>query len=660
MNQMLRLTRCNYQVDIDNQVAVVRLSETFKHTGNGLFSAKYHCPMPEGASPTGLRWFKDNTWYTALISPTPQDSNAVGPGEIPQTVKDYLGFFPVMFNLDMMMTTGDSVVVELSYVQLLSYAYGEVGLALRNNYMPIQSYPVGQQSLSINLHSDRTIESLSLLSHPNSTLTNDGHDATLQLNLINGLAATDYQAKYALSTTELGLWAMSTYLDEVPDDHGQGFFTMLVEPDPSENTDVIAKHFSLIIDVSGSMGWDDKIQQARNAASYIVNNLNVGDYFNIISFSNTATTLWATHQPYSVATQNTALSFISNLVPLANTNISAAFTACIPQFTNAPDDAAKIIIFLTDGVPTAGITGTQALINHVNGLISQYEVDVNLFNFGIGTDVNQQLLTLLADDNNGVAQFLENEDLESSITDFYNLIRNPVILNPVFTATPASALTEVYPLSLPNLYLGRQMMICGRYASPQTVNINFSGNAFNQPISYNYEVALSDSANQGYQFLTRLWAKQKVEHLMVLYYSFPEGSAQAILIKAEIVQLSLDYGIITIFTSFSGGVDIEDDVETVPGAAAIVLKGNYPNPFNPVTLISFEVKEALHGVAVIKIFNLKGQLVRILAVKLNGKGSYEIQWDGRDEKGSTLSSGTYIYSLSTGNYVVCGKMTMMK
>jgi Ca-activated chloride channel family protein len=524
----------------------------------------------------------------------------------------------------------------------------------------VQTYPLEFQSLELTLQSERTIDTISLTSHQYCTTINDGHNASLNYQLYNSQAGSDYQGYYTLAADELGLWAMSTFLDEVPDDYGQGFFTMIVEPDPSSGAQVIAKYFTLIVDVSGSM-MGQKIIQARNAAAYIVNHLNPGDHFNIIKFSSFTTSLWPSHYPVTQENCMAALTFITQMIASGSTDIGAAFTAAIPQFETAPDTAASIIIFLTDGQPSTGITDTQLLVNHVHNLVTDYDVALSLFNFGIGGDVNQQLLTLLATDNNGAAQFLGDDELEASITAFYNLIRDPVLLNPVFSVTPEGALLEVYPHPLANLYLGRQMLISGRYEIPQDVTVHFSGMAYNQPVVYNYEVALSDSANLDKQFLTRIWAKQKVEYLLVQYYSYPPNSLEALLIRSEIIQISLDYGIITPFTSFSGGVDNDDETNenTLP-AAGIVLKGNFPNPFNPITTIRFEVKAAIHGLAVIKVYNTRGQLVRILAARLDGKGSYEVVWDGKDTRGNTLSSGIYFYTLSAGNHILSGKMTMMK
>ncbi len=72
------------------------------------------------------------------------------------------------------------------------------------------------------------------------------------------------------------------------------------------------------------------------------------------------------------------------------------------------------------------ITGTDALIEYVDDLVLQNEAPLNVFNFGIGAYTNERLLSTIAANNNGLADFLGNEELEEMITEFYLLIRNPV------------------------------------------------------------------------------------------------------------------------------------------------------------------------------------------------------------------------------------------
>ena len=91
---------------------------------------------------------------------------------------------------------------------------------------------------------------------------------------------------------------------------------------------------------------------------------------------------------------------------------------------------------------------------------------------------------------------------------------------------------------------------------------------------------------------------------------------------------------------------------------ATELTGNYPNPFNPTTTISFSTKEA--GFVSINIYNMKGQLVKKL-VEGNLEAAYHnILWDGRDDSNKTVSSGIYFYKMKTINYTATQKMILMK
>lgn len=658
--QMISLKDCAYDVNIENQVAVVTVTETFNNNASANVTPRYYYPLPEGASATQLKWCVNGVWSTALISPNPQNPPG-GPTTFPTYFTDYIGRFPIIFDFGSTMSPSDTLQVELTYVQLLTYSQGNVDLVLRNDITTVQSSVLLSQSLSINLVSGRTITDFQLLSHNATNIVNNSTTATAQYISYEALANTDYHLRYTLSANQLGLWAMSTYRNTVPDYLGRGFFTFIAEPDPSNTTQVINKVFTLIIDHSGSMSYDNKVTQAKNAASYIVNHLNEGDMFNIIIFNDTSQALWTTHNLYTPENVTAALTFINSIGAGGMTDIGGAFDVAVPQFSNASDSTANIIIFLTDGQATAGITNTIQLVNHVDNSITASEVGIFLFNFGIGSDVNQQLLSQLANNNSGAVTFLGNNEVYATITDFYNMIRNPVILNPTFTVNPVNAVNEVFPSTLPNLYVGKQMIVSGRYFTPQTTSITFSGQAFHNQVSYQYPLTLTEVNDSIYSFLPKIWAKQKIESLLVQYYILDPNSYAALELKQNIINLSVTWGVITQFTSFTGEVTEDEDItDDVPSVVEIVHLTNYPNPFNPTTTISFEVMKDITGPAILRIYNTKGQLIRTLAVNVNGKGKYQILWDGKDQDGRVASSGIYFYNLTVGNTILSSKMTLMK
>jgi len=80
---------------------------------------------------------------------------------------------------------------------------------------------------------------------------------------------------------------------------------------------------------------------------------------------------------------------------------------------------------------------------------------------------------------------------------------------------------------------------------------------------------------------------------------------------------------------------------------------NYPNPFNPITKIKYEIKNA--GNVSLKVFDISGKEVADLVSKQQAVGTYEVSFDG-----SNLTSGTYFYRLQTSDFAETKKMTLIK
>lgn len=100
--------------------------------------------------------------------------------------------------------------------------------------------------------------------------------------------------------------------------------------------------------------------------------------------------------------------------------------------------------------------------------------------------------------------------------------------------------------------------------------------------------------------------------------------------------------------------------------AGFALSQNFPNPFNPVTRIQYEVgnnQQKAENSALrtsLKVYNLLGQLVRILVDEEQASGSYQVVWDGKDKAGEEVSSGIYFYRLEYGKYVETKKMVLLR
>ncbi|MBD3288620.1 T9SS type A sorting domain-containing protein [candidate division KSB1 bacterium] len=88
------------------------------------------------------------------------------------------------------------------------------------------------------------------------------------------------------------------------------------------------------------------------------------------------------------------------------------------------------------------------------------------------------------------------------------------------------------------------------------------------------------------------------------------------------------------------------------------LYHNYPNPFNPMTRISFDLPKRAQ--VELYIYNIMGQRVRKLADHMFRGGHHELTWDGRSDSGNFVSSGLYFIRLKSGTHVATQKMMIVK
>ena len=108
-----------------------------------------------------------------------------------------------------------------------------------------------------------------------------------------------------------------------------------------------------------------------------------------------------------------------------------------------------------------------------------------------------------------------------------------------------------------------------------------------------------------------------------------------------------------IYTGFVTGVDIS----SVPGT--IALAQNYPNPFNPLTGIAFALSE--QSAVSMQVYDVSGRLVRVLLDReITPAGRHETVWDGRDDAGRLVASGTYLYRLETGQFRETKAMVLVR
>jgi Ca-activated chloride channel family protein len=198
-----------------------------------------------------------------------------------------------------------------------------------------------------------------------------------------------------------------------------------------------------------------------------------------------------------------------------------------------------------DGQPTVGETSADRIVaNAENNTPPQRSV--RLFPFGIGYDVNTDLLDTLGSLLGGRSSYVQPEErIDEAVGAFYSQISTPVLANIALDFGTAVGVKEMFPYPLPDLFAGEQLVAVGRYMEGGAVDVELKGDVNGAERLFVYpERKLVTSG--GEPFVAKLWATRRIGDLISqVRRSGPEQE-----LIDEIVDLSLRYGIVTPYTSY--------------------------------------------------------------------------------------------------------------
>jgi Ca-activated chloride channel family protein len=202
-----------------------------------------------------------------------------------------------------------------------------------------------------------------------------------------------------------------------------------------------------------------------------------------------------------------------------------------------------VIIFLTDGMPTIGVTDEEQILANVK---RRDEGQTRIFCFGIGTDVNTHLLDNLTQQSRGYSTYvLPEEDLEVKVSSFFAKIKDPVLANPTLRFTGDIRATKLYPSPLPDLFKGEQLVLAGRYSGSGNAAIIVEGKVNGSTRTFTYETKFP-SESYDHEFIPRLWATRRVGFLLDEIRLHGENAE----LRDEVTQLARKYGIVTPYTAY--------------------------------------------------------------------------------------------------------------
>jgi Ca-activated chloride channel family protein len=370
-----------------------------------------------------------------------------------------------------------------------------------------------------------------------------------------GAAHATYAGRSVCTDFDLTLLVSSgdglVHMDLLPFRYGAGeggTFLALVTPDPTPiDGNVLPRDLVFVLDTSGSMAGA-KMTQAKEALRGVLQGLRPADSFALVTFSDAVRT-FQSGASVAASAENVAAAVgtIDSLVASGGTNIHDALRTglgALPPDTGRP----RYVVFLTDGVPTVGTTGIDAIAAMAQA--SNAELGARLFSFGIGNDVNTVLLDRLARDSAGDVIYIRpDQSVAVAVQTFWLQLADPVLSDPAVDFG-AFAAADLFPDVMSDLFAGRTVSLFGRYGTSGQGTVPLGGMRAGQPWSAAYDVTLPDYAlDSGY--VPRVWALRQVGRLLA---KIKAGDADPQL-PAQVLALATRFGITTNFTYFMANAE---------------------------------------------------------------------------------------------------------
>lgn len=530
-------------------LVTTRVDQVFRNPNPYPIEGRYLFPVPPGAAVAGFSMWVNGVVLEARLLAADEARDiyedyvrrAIDPALLEYVGRDALSarIFPI--------PAGGERRIEIVYNELLVADSGLYRYRYPLDTERFSARPIERVRVAVDLTTSEPLAAVYSPSHELDVVRSDPRRATLLYEANDVRPSQDFVLYYAASPAALGASLVAYH---APGD--DGYFLLVITPPDLGAAAPLAKDIVLVLDRSGSMNGE-KLEQAKRALRYVVENLGPDDRFSILAFNDTAAALSSSLVAATPQAVAAACAWVDGVPASGGTNIDLALTQALGLFGDS--DRPGFLVFLTDGEPTVGETDSVRIASHVkiaNG------GQARLFAFGVGYDVNAALLDQIALENHGTTTYVvPGEDLELALSAFYRKIAFPV-LSDVTVTIEGVRTYDVLPATVPDMFSGTQLVLAGRYAGGAEARITVSGQATGGSRSY---VVLGSFpvVSMSEPTLVRVWAGRRIAALLEQIRLYGESDE----LVDEVIALSRRYGIITPYTSF-----LVEEGELTPQAAA--------------------------------------------------------------------------------------------
>jgi len=536
------------QAKLVDQVARVQVSQSFVNTGSRQLEVSFMFPLPYDGAIDRLTLMVDGKEVPAKLLPAQQArrvyESIVRKNKDPALL-EWIG--TGMFQTSVFpVPPGAQRKITLNYSQLLRTDHGLTDFLFPLSTAKYTSHPLEKVDLQVTIESGIEIKNVYSPTHSINIQRNDAHHAAVSFTVKNVIPTGDFRLFFDVGRGKFGTSVVS-YRPDAGDD---GYLLLLASPQfQTEDAERPKKTVIFVVDRSGSMEGE-KIEQARAALKYVLENLRDGDLFNIVAYDTVVESFRPDLQTYNDQTRMQALGFIQGLYAGGGTNIDGALSTALSQLQDRSQP--NYLIFLTDGQPTIGETNESKIVRNAT---KRNQVRARIVSLGVGYDVNSRLLDRISRENHGQTEYVRpNEDIEVYVSRLYSKISSPVMTDVALKfdfdelrTEEGDPINRIFPKQINDIFEGEQLVLVGRYRKTGLAKVTITGAVGNKKRAFAFSAKLVDrSHDESYAFVEKLWAMRRIGEIID---QLDLAGKNDELVK-ELVALSTRHGILTPYTSF--------------------------------------------------------------------------------------------------------------
>ena len=312
------------------------------------------------------------------------------------------------------------------------------------------------------------------------------------------------------------------------------YFSLLLQP-PANLRDLprMPREMVFVLDCSGSMSGRP-LEKAKEAARRSLRNLEEDDTFQIIRFSSNASSLGPRPIPATRENVRKGLRYLNSLNSQGGTMMIEGIKAAL-DFPH-DDGRLRIVSFMTDGY----IGNESEILAAVKNKLGSSRI----FSFGVGSSVNRYLLERMAKIGRGAVAYVGLDESDGEEVDqFYDRAARPALAH-IKIDWGGLEVTDVYPRSIPDLFIGRPIVITGRFTKCDSTTVRITGQVGRERRMLPVAV-YPDFYEAKHPGIRSVWARWKIADL-----SDQETYAPSEELRSEIISTSINYSLLSRYTAF--------------------------------------------------------------------------------------------------------------